>query len=334
MNMRQEGLFIVFALTFALDAGFVLGQDNAADEKGSDLDVSITLEDASQPRAAAADLALPIEQEPAAPPGQERRFEPADFAQPNRLESIQIAASDLPRGTTAAAVRCQAFIARDGKLGEYHCIADDMGAYVKAVIDAVPMQRFAAARVDGESVRVLMNFAVYVDCGSGACVAVAARNHGYHIERLGLDYVDPQPILESDDWYEGFDYKLIDWKPRTRNAYRRGFAEKVPYVMAVEVDASGLAGPGCLVWAVPARPVPGMPGLGRRVAPMQTPRTKLYLEKAIGSLRDVRYVPGMIDGRAATLTLYEESVTRFDLGSNSEALFSLGDIECEASSPR
>ena len=67
---------------------------------------------------------------------------------------------------------------------------------------------------------------------------------------------------------------------------------------------------------------------------MQTPRTKLYLEKAIGSLRDVRYVPGMIDGRAATLTLYEESVTRFDLGSNSEALFSLGDIECEASSPR
>jgi hypothetical protein len=328
MNMRREGLFVVSALASALTSGLALGQD---------LNVSITLEDASQSRAAAADLALPIEQEQPpspAPPEQERRFEPADFARPNLLESVQIAASDLPRGTTVAAVRCQAFIARDGKLGEHYCTSDDSRAYgrvVTAVIDAVPMQRFVAARVDRASVRVLMNFAVYVDCSSGSCIAIAARNHGYHIERLGLDYVDPQPILEGDVWYEGFDYKLRS--ARERN-YTRGAGDEVPYVMAVEVDASGLAGAGCLVWAVPARPVPGMPGLGRRVAPQQTARTKLYLEKAIGSLGNVRYVPGMIDGRAAALTLYEQSVTRFDLGSNSTALLSLGDIECEASSPR
>jgi len=340
--MRQERLFIVFALVFVLDAGLALGQDNAADEKGSDPNVSITLEDASRSRAEVADLVLPIEQESRpspAPSGQERRFEPADFARPNRLESMQITASDLPRGTTTAAVRCQAFIARDGKLGEYHCIADDNTAYeqiVTTVIDAVPMQRFVAARVDGESVPVLMNFAVYVDCSSGSCLAVAARNHGYHIERLGLDYVDPQPIVEGDNWYEGFDYKLRwarAWMPSIRNLNSRNFNTKLDdwmsFVIAAEVDTSGIAAPACLYWV--RRSMSGPPGAAAtrapsRSAPLLPWLTIVDIERAVASFGRVGYVPGMIDAAPATLRLFEQGVTEFEPESGGQ--YSVGDIAC------
>jgi len=65
--MKREGLLVVCAFALALDPGLVLGQDNATNRSG-DLNVSITLESASESRAAVADLALPIEQESRSPP--------------------------------------------------------------------------------------------------------------------------------------------------------------------------------------------------------------------------------------------------------------------------
>lgn len=341
--MRQESLSVVAAL--ALYPGLVLGQDNAINRSGSDLNVSITLESASESRAAVADLALPIEQESRsspAPPEQQRRFEPADFARPNALESVQIAASDLPRGTTAAAVRCQAFIGADGGLGDYFCTADDNRAFpedvVQAVIDAVPTQRFVAGRVDGRAVRVLMNFAVYVDCSSGSCVAVAPRNHGYHIERLGLDYVDPQPIVDGENWYEGFDYKLRwlrAWMPRIRNTRDRNYIridaqDRMPYLIAAEIDASGVAAPACLYWV--GSSMSGPPGMAAtrsasRSAPLLPWLTIVDIERALASFGRVRYVPGMIDGAPATLRLYEQGVTKFQPESGGQ--YSVGDIDCD-----
>jgi hypothetical protein len=41
---------------------------------------------------------------------------------------------------------------------------------------------------------------------------------------------------------------------------------------------------------------------------MVPPSTKVDLERAIASLGNVRYVPGMVDGRPATVRLYEASV--------------------------
>ena len=335
--MRQESLLVLSALALALDSGLALGQDNATNQSGSDLNVSITLENDSQPQAAVADLALPIAQasrSSPAPSEQEPRFEPANFARPNLLESVQIAASDLPRGTTAAAVRCQAFIARDGTLGEYYCLSDDNGAFVAVVIDAVPMQRFVAARVDGDSVPVLINFAVYVDCSSGSCLAVAARNHGYHIERLGLDYVDPQPIVEGENWYEGFDYKLRwvrTWMHRVGNVTRRDQRpeDQMPYVIAAEIDASGIAAPACLYWV--RYSMSGPPGAAAtrapsRSAPLLPWRTIVDIERALASFGRVGYVPGMIDGAPAALRLYEQGVTKFDAESGGQ--YSVGDIDC------
>ena len=334
--MKRLSLFVVSALTLALDAGLVLAQNNDVERSG-DLNVSIALENASQSRAGVTELALPVEQVSSAAtasPQQERRFEPADFARPNLLESVRIAASDLPRGTTAAAVRCQGFIGADGGLGDYFCTADDNGAFpkdvVQAVIDAVPTQRFVAARVDGQAVRVLMNFAVYVDCTSGSCVAVAARNHGYHIETLGLDYVDPQPIVEGDTWYEGFDYKLRwakGWMPRSERSNKRDVHERMPYLIAAEIDATGIAAPACLYWV--GMSMSGPPGLApvrSRNAPLLPWLTIKDVERALESFGRVRYVPGMIDGAPATLRLFEQGMTEFQRESGGP--YSVSDIDC------
>jgi hypothetical protein len=329
--MKRQMPFVVAGLVLALDSGSLSGQDNRGVRE---LDVSITLESASQSRAAAANLELPFEQQlrsPAASREQQRRFEPADFSRPNRLESVQIAADDLPRGTTAVAVRCQAFIGRDSSLGEYFCISDDNRVYadvVTAVIDAVPAQRFVAARVDGQNVRVLMNFAVYIDCNSGSCIAVAGRNHGYHIEQLGLDYVDPQPILERDDWYDGFAYKwrwVGDWMPRVMDVDRWPLHHRLPYVMAADVDANGEAARGCLYWWGISNSQASRTAM---TTPLLDPRTIRDLESAISSLGNVRYLPGMVDGRPAPLRFYEQSVAQLSVAPSDVTGFGVGHIAC------
>ena len=68
---------------------------------------------------------------------------------------------------------------------------------------------------------------------------------------------------------------------------------------------------------------------------MVPPRTKTDLERAIASLGKVRYVPGMVDGRPATLRLYEESVAERQEAIPSDAtrvgsgVVSVLDIQCE-----
>jgi hypothetical protein len=350
--MKRVGLFFAYAMAGASVANLVLGQEGTDDRSDRELNVLITLEDGSKPRAAVADLPLPLEQESGASPAspeQERRFEPAGFARPNRLESIQITVDDLPRGTSAVAVRCQGIVGTEGGLGDYHCVSDDNIAaedVIHAVIDAVPAQRFVAARVDGQNVRVLMNFAVYIDCSSGSCLAVAARNHGYHIGKLGIDYVDPQPILAGDNWYAGFDYKLRWIRESQRSRFVPSeFADAMRYVMAAEIDASGIAGPGCLYWVgvtwgartldirnfasgAISRPIRNT-GERAMSAPVLPPRTIADIKRAVASLSSVRYVPGMTNGAPTTLRLYEETLTRFQLLGDSNALFSVADIDCK-----
>jgi hypothetical protein len=342
MNMKRADLFAIPGLVLAMSAGPAWSQQDVANRSAGDLKLTVTLEDASQPGAAARDLALPLgESTRSTPaPSEQARFQPANFASPNRLEALRIDAEELPDRMPAVAVRCQALIGRDGSLGEYFCTSDDYGTdrvVVTAVIMAVPTQRFVAARVDGENVRVLMNFAVYVDCSSGSCFVVGARNHGYHAEELGLDYVDPQPILEGNDWYDGFDYKLRwvkGWMPRTTD--RRIYSNRLRYVMAAEIDTNGIAGAGCLYW-LDVRRFIGSAGqsVATRSVPMVPQRTKTDLERAVASLGNVRYVPGMVDGRPATLRLYEEGVaerqeaipsTASAVGS---AVFNVLDIQCE-----
>lgn len=325
--MKRRELFAVSAYALVLAAGIAGAQD-------ADLNVSIRLDEASQSRETAANLQLPIGQgtRPAAPAEQGARFQAADFARPNRLEALQIDAGALPRDRRVAVVRCQAFIGVDDSLGEYFCVADDNRAYrdvVDAVIMAVPNQRFVAARVDGASVRVLMSFAVYIDCRTGSCVTVTGRNHAYDIEQLGLDYVAPQPILASDAWYDGFDHKLRWIRSRmSRVDYSRGDLN-MAYVMAAEVDTRGIAAPACLYWVGAGVRSQGITR-NRTSAPLFPPRTIRDIDRAVASLSDVRFVPGMVDGAPATLRAYEYGVVEYQSSTAQDGrdFFGVGGLAC------
>jgi hypothetical protein len=209
---------------------------------------------------------------------------------------------------------------------------------VTAVIDAVPAQRFAAARMDGQNVRVLMSFAVFVDCSSGSCLAVSARNHGYHIESLGFDYVDPQPILEANDWYVGFEYKLRwlkEWMPRIANIHRSVMCcnNAVRYVMAVPIDTNGIAASGCLYWlGISNSQASGAPWSAALV-PWDT---RTALKSAIASLGNVRFVPGMVNGTPTALRLYEDTLTPYPFTAGfpatqngARAGFGVGELVCK-----
>src|SRR5688572_7354769 len=150
MNMKRADLFVVLGLVLAMNAGPALPQQDVDNRSAVDEELTVTLEDASQSGAAARNLALPLDESTrsSSPPSEQGRFQPANFASPNRLEALRIDADELPDRMPAVAVRCQALIGRDGSLGEYFCTADDYGTYrdvVTAVIMAVPTQRFVAA---------------------------------------------------------------------------------------------------------------------------------------------------------------------------------------------
>jgi hypothetical protein len=232
---------------------------------------------------------------------QTETFVPADFSPPNVLETIQISLGDLPRGSSALAIRCQAFIDQDGSVGKYHCLSDSPYAHrrvISAVIDVIPQQSFAPAKVNGENVRVLMDFAVLVDCSSGSCAVEAVRNHGYHLQNLGFDYVSPQPILKDDGWYEGFDYKLKRFEVigNSQLTEERRFA----FIIAADVTKEGQVETSCLYWT--GRDP--LLGANDRVAPL---RTAIAIENAVESMGEVQYVPGFHDGEPVEIRLYEYS---------------------------
>jgi hypothetical protein len=117
--------------------------------------------------------------------------------------------------------------------------------------------------------------------------------------------------------------------PRIGNADNWDIYARLPYVMAVDVDASGVAGSGCLYYLgiSNSRASPGS-FMG---APTIPTRTKSDLENAIRSLRNVRYVPGMINGMPIPLRLYEESVAKLPYAPapGLGPLVGVGDIVCK-----
>jgi hypothetical protein len=117
--------------------------------------------------------------------------------------------------------------------------------------------------------------------------------------------------------------------------------------MAAEIDASGIAGPGCLVWVgvamgrgsvggggfdgsgvTPAVPRPIGPHERAMSAPVLPPLAKADIKRAMASLGSVRYVPGMVDEAPTALRLFEETLTRFQAPADSNSFFSVADIDC------
>ena len=268
---------------------------------------------------------------------QSPRLVPAQFSFQNRLFEIEISPNDVPRN--AALVRCQGVVEIDGTLTNYHCVTGEVlfsegsrsrsmlsGSHrrrrqrrriaahrdlLTAVINAVSEQEFIPALVDGVDVRVLMNFSVLINCSSDACATIPMPNHGYSFREYGYTYTSPQPILDRDDWYQGFQYKLEwiqSWMPNISQLDRWNWLSRIPYVMSVAVDTDGVAYDGCLNavesgWYI------------------NQGRFQRRLERAVDTLSAVKFIPGFHDNEPAPMRFYESSVADYDRSSRVEGPF-------------
>jgi len=219
---------------------------------------------------------------------QPQTFRPAQFGD-NHLAQLEFAPGDMPRETDSVAVRCQGIVELDGTLSDYYCVTNNNYAdreILAAVVRTIPEQTFVPASIDGENVRVVMNFAVFIHCSSESCATVSARNHGYLLEDFGFDYIAPQPVLLGDDWYEGFDYKvkwIRDWMPDVRLIDNWPESARVSFTMSAEIDTEGLARNVCLYSYKEVLNVGPNNWFGR---------VEQALERAQESMDRVRYIPG------------------------------------------
>lgn len=235
---------------------------------------------------------------------QPQSFRPAQFGD-NHLAQLEFAPGDMPRETDSVAVRCQGIVELDGTLSDYYCVTNNNYAdreILAAVVGTIPEQTFVPASIDGENVRVVMNFALFIHCSSESCATVSARNHGYLLEDFGFDYIAPQPVLAGDDWYEGFDYKvkwIRDWMPDVRLIDNWPESDRVSFTMSAEIDTQGLARNVCLYSYKEVLNVGPNNWFGR---------VEQALERAQESMDRVRYIPGFHNNQMLTMPLYESSV--------------------------
>ena len=142
---------------------------------------------------------------------------------------------ERPPGGYNVNLTCQMIVEVDGTVTRPHCMTDDRyRSFEWEVIKAVSSASMEPATVDGQPVRVLMNFFVAYRCAE-ACNALVLSNHTRHVRELGFDYSSPQPILEEGTWYRGYDEKLA-WIASERRAQEVG---GVKYVLSTRIDQRG-----------------------------------------------------------------------------------------------
>jgi len=223
-------------------------------------------------------------------------LQPASIDNTISLARLTIRPQDLAPAD-ALAVRCQAFVETDGSLTELLCTSDDGmrdRRLIRQVANELEGASFSPARVDGREVRVLMNFAVLISCAGGECNFVPVPHHGYLIAEFGLDYVAPQPIVSTELWYTGFEYR----GPRRHSAGLAppGGPNGLPsgwFVAAVEVGSDGIAVASCIYALDNVYRDDIRQGNRRR------------LELILGELAATRYIPGFYEGVPAPMQFFE-----------------------------
>jgi hypothetical protein len=141
------------------------------------------------------------------------------------------------------------------------------------------------ATVEAQAVRVVLNFLIGYRCGE-SCEIVLVPNHAGNEDSFGLGYVAPQPILEDDHWYHGFEKKL-DWADSGRTAEEVG---GIQFIVSTRVNESGRA----------SRTEVDM-DLNGFSGDHYEDTAKL----AARNLRDVSYIPGFYEGVPQTMRLHE-----------------------------
>lgn len=232
--------------------------------------------------------------------GQAAGPQPAMIGPSSGLTDLRIEQEDLGSNDSLA-VRCQAFVETNGDLTDYLCTTDDGirdRSIIARVTEQLATETFSPARVDGQEVRVLMNFAVLITCATNDCTSATVPNHGYQIGSFGLDYVAPQPVISGEHWYEGFE----DRGPRYRSpALVRPTSAGSPtgwFTMAVDVDSEGIASDSCVY------------ALARVNRDDMRQHNRRRLESILDDLVKTQYVPGFHDGRPVPMRFFESNNVR------------------------
>ncbi len=131
-------------------------------------------------------------------------FTPAKFAKGELTVTNMLRVPiERPPGRYDVSLTCQVIVETDGETTSPHCLADSRyRSFQWEVVKAVSSTVMEPATVDGEAVRVLMNFMVGFRCREG-CAALVINNHANHIKELGVGYTSPQPVLEEGSGTKG-----------------------------------------------------------------------------------------------------------------------------------
>jgi len=209
-------------------------------------------------------------------------FMPARFGDHERsISNTLLVPYGRPPGAYDVSVTCQVVVEPDGSTSNPHCLADvRYDAFQREVMAAIAGAVMEPATIDGEPVRVLMSFMAGYRCLE-ICSILLLENHARHVAELGFAYSTPQPVLNGDEWYQGFEEKLA-WAASGRGADEAG---GIKFIVSTVVDTRGKSSR--------RRVVARSAGFGAAAA------------RAARSLDDVRYIPGFQEGQPLELGLYE-----------------------------
>ncbi len=188
---------------------------------------------------------------------------------------------ERPPGGYDVSLTCQVIVETDGSTTSPHCLTDDRyRGFQREVMRAVSGAVMEPATIDGEPVRVLMNFMVGYRCLE-ICSTLLLSNHARHLQEYGFAYSAPQPVLEEEVWYERFDEKLA-WVTSGRQAED---VSGIKFLIATLIDTQGIS--------------------SRRRVMQRSSGYWSAATRAASTLDRVRYIPAFYESQPIDMTLYE-----------------------------
>ena len=247
---------------------------------------------------------------------------PANFAG-NGFAGFEIKRSDITDDISNVLIPCQAIIETNGTPSNYNCttaLINKHHAFLRAVAYAIPRQKFIPARVNGKTVRTIMDFTVVFVCKNGSCANTVTRNHLHHYKKFGMGYVSPQPIIAEDEWYAEFKNKvswsedlikeiddLSDSSDRTVDSINVYSHYYPGYVVSAEIATDG---------TVSNTEITGNEKGKQAVRGSRLTRTT---DNSVVQIMEVDFIPGFYKGKPVAMRFIESTMAKVDASVNNNA---------------
>ena len=193
---------------------------------------------------------------------------------------------ERPSGSYDVTLTCQVIVEPDGSTRSPRCLAIERYDVFRFETErALAVTIMRPARIRGESVRVLMNLIIGYRCAE-TCPAFLFTNHARNFEEYGFNYSAPQPVLDNDAWYQGFDDKLA-WAAGDRGPAEVG---GVRFFVSARIDEAGRTSE-------------------QRVDGVYTGSSgrsyEAIAQRAADSLADARYIPGFYRNEPVEMRIFD-----------------------------